>query len=260
MFIKKGFTLIELLVVIAIIAILAAILFPVFAQAREKARQSSCLSNTKQIGTALQLYIDDYDETYPCTSKYARVWKDGRAESNGSVAQALSPYIKNWGIWKCPSSKRENNTDYNPVSYTFNGNIIGIAPNGWDNGFETWGALQAPPRTSAQINNTSELIFIMELDAQLRSCTFNPQRNQWGLVWMDNWEGFGENYDISNRACAIHNGGQNIGWCDGHAKFFKREAILLKHIGGPGVTCDKDGINENSRLIDWTSHMAHPQF
>ena len=61
----KGFTLIELLVVIAIIAILAAILFPVFAQAREKARQISCLSNEKQIGLAFMQYIQDYDETYP---------------------------------------------------------------------------------------------------------------------------------------------------------------------------------------------------
>src|ERR671934_1073768 len=62
---RSGFTLIELLVVIAIIAILAAILFPVFAQAREKARQAGCLSNLKQIGTATMLYVQDYDETYP---------------------------------------------------------------------------------------------------------------------------------------------------------------------------------------------------
>ena len=62
---KRGFTLIELLVVIAIIAILAAILFPVFAQAREKARQTACLSNAKQIGTAVMLYAQDYDESFP---------------------------------------------------------------------------------------------------------------------------------------------------------------------------------------------------
>jgi prepilin-type N-terminal cleavage/methylation domain-containing protein len=62
---QRGFTLIELLVVIAIIAILAAILFPVFAQAREKARQTSCLSNEKQLGTAISMYVQDYDETYP---------------------------------------------------------------------------------------------------------------------------------------------------------------------------------------------------
>lgn len=62
---RRGFTLIELLVVIAIIAILAAILFPVFAQAREKARQTTCVSNLKQIGTAFMMYVQDYDETYP---------------------------------------------------------------------------------------------------------------------------------------------------------------------------------------------------
>ena len=71
---RSGFTLIELLVVIAIIAILAAILFPVFAQAREKARQSACLSNTRQIGTALSMYIQDYDEMTPSAKTYGRWW------------------------------------------------------------------------------------------------------------------------------------------------------------------------------------------
>jgi len=78
MFVRRqrwGFTLIELLVVIAIIAILAAILFPVFAQARDKARQASCLSNCKQMGTAWMMYTQDYDETFP-SSQPLNVWDD----------------------------------------------------------------------------------------------------------------------------------------------------------------------------------------
>jgi prepilin-type N-terminal cleavage/methylation domain-containing protein len=82
---RTGFTLIELLVVIAIIAILAAILFPVFAQAREKARQSGCLSNLKQIGTALMMYTQDYDEAFPCTW-YGSLWP-----TTGVRSVSLSP-------------------------------------------------------------------------------------------------------------------------------------------------------------------------
>lgn len=85
---QSGFTLIELLVVIAIIAILAAILFPVFAQAREKARQVSCLSNMKQIGTASMMYVQDYDETYPMSKSTV-----GTRTSDWRVM--VSPYIKN---------------------------------------------------------------------------------------------------------------------------------------------------------------------
>jgi prepilin-type N-terminal cleavage/methylation domain-containing protein len=71
---KRGFTLIELLVVIAIIAILAAILFPVFARARESARTSSCLSNVRQIATGIMMYIQDYDETYPAATNISRAF------------------------------------------------------------------------------------------------------------------------------------------------------------------------------------------
>src|SRR5690242_21003145 len=90
---KRGFTLIELLVVIAIIAILAAILFPVFAQAREKARATSCLSNLKQIGTGCMMYIQDYDETYPL----GYTWDENDAWGGTMWTLSLAPYIQKYG-------------------------------------------------------------------------------------------------------------------------------------------------------------------
>ena len=96
----RGFTLIELLVVIAIIAILAAILFPVFAQAREKARQATCLSNLKQMSLGMRMYVEDYDELYPphrlgpnCCYPKAYTWK-----------AAIFPYLKNLDFERCPSN------------------------------------------------------------------------------------------------------------------------------------------------------------
>src|SRR5215467_667793 len=88
---KSGFTLIELLVVIAIIAILAAILFPVFAQAREKARAISCVSNMKQIGLGMMMYVQDFDETYPPNQYYF----DHTTPTRWTWAEGVQPYIKN---------------------------------------------------------------------------------------------------------------------------------------------------------------------
>ncbi|MBI2298288.1 MAG: prepilin-type N-terminal cleavage/methylation domain-containing protein, partial [Armatimonadetes bacterium] len=105
---QRGFTLIELLVVIAIIAILAAILFPVFAKAREKARQSSCLSNTRQINLAWIEYLQDYDERFAphVTERTAPAGTPDTAADRGpySYKQKLLPYTKNDQLYKCPSA------------------------------------------------------------------------------------------------------------------------------------------------------------
>ncbi|MCC2670672.1 MAG: prepilin-type N-terminal cleavage/methylation domain [Armatimonadetes bacterium] len=123
----RGFTLIELLVVIAIIAILAAILFPVFAKAREAARKTSCSSNLRQMGTALLMYTQDYDETYP-NRRFGTA-----ARPNGddvySWRTVLQPYIKNNQLFTCPSNPSNQTTSTDPVykiSYAANFNYGGL--------------------------------------------------------------------------------------------------------------------------------------
>ncbi|HEY3330918.1 MAG TPA: DUF1559 domain-containing protein [Capsulimonadaceae bacterium] len=119
---SRGFTLIELLVVIAIIAILAAILFPVFATAREKARQTTCTSNLKQLGIGALQYVQDYDEIYPtvafdtptcCTTNWGRTGWAGK----------MYPYVKSTGVFSCPSDPTEKASGNNVLSYAFNYNL-----------------------------------------------------------------------------------------------------------------------------------------
>ncbi len=131
---RSAFTLIELLVVIAIIAILAAILFPVFAQAREKARQSACLSNEKQIGLAMMQYIQDYDETWVSQSTDGTTVvndyplnRSGIAGANGyNYKDRVLPYTKNEQIWLCPTNMPNGALDTVPpnVGYHMSGNVI----------------------------------------------------------------------------------------------------------------------------------------
>jgi prepilin-type N-terminal cleavage/methylation domain-containing protein len=126
---RCGFTLIELLVVIAIIAILAAILFPVFAQVREKARQTSCLSNLKQLGTAMLMYVADHDGYFPPAL--------GREPSQRFVYEwswlnRIQPYVKNLGVFICPSAARRS------TEWTQNDEILrnyGFAPTARVRGF-----------------------------------------------------------------------------------------------------------------------------
>jgi prepilin-type N-terminal cleavage/methylation domain-containing protein/prepilin-type processing-associated H-X9-DG protein len=131
--IRKGFTLIELLVVIAIIAILAAILFPVFAKARERAKATTCINNEKQIGLALAQYADDYDGTYP-PERIPPNWGMG----SPTWKDALDPLIKSKQVWVCPSNqfawtnpgsrfgvnKPGDECGRFPRSYAYNGEIF----------------------------------------------------------------------------------------------------------------------------------------
>ena len=220
----KGFTLIELLVVIAIIAILAAILFPVFAQAREKARQASCLSNTKQMGTALMLYIDDYDETvppvedtsipmwgttdatyktYPGAKWYWTDWLQG-GEGCWSWMDCIFPYVKNVNMYECPSNKGKLGYGYNMWLVGGNGHLDVAAQVSWG----------ADPICLAQINNPSELVFVCD------TLSYSSYQVAAGIV-----APIIVNTDTLNGSsftqAVRHLGGMNITYCDGHAKYCK---------------------------------------
>ncbi len=129
-----GFTLIELLVVIAIIAILAAILFPVFTRAREMSKKTKCLSNLKQIGLAMNSYINDWSDRYPwATEDYVCPKPDNFVGTIPRLGYAIKPYTKNEGIFHCPS-------DTGTVQFN-NGNYLGAAPGTpvWKVGWSSYG-------------------------------------------------------------------------------------------------------------------------
>jgi len=213
----KGFTLIELLVVIAIIAILAAILFPVFAQAREKARQTTCLSNTKQIGLACMMYTDDYDETYPYQAYvdgyYDHGWNN-EGIASGSVAKMLQPYVKNNKARICPSSpKRAGDIIDECTSYLYGYFINGKAV----------GAINAP----------ADLEMFMERGQTLAVYGLYPTPTSaptaYPITWDVDSDGVAgapfKNNTTGKYWPSVHNEGLNIAYADGHAKFIKASAL-----------------------------------
>ncbi|MEN6644093.1 MAG: DUF1559 domain-containing protein [Armatimonadia bacterium] len=206
---KRGFTLIELLVVIAIIAILAAILFPVFAKAREKARQASCLSNCKQIGVAILSYAQDFDEKLPLTYFYT-----GAAGSSPLYwpMDVLQPYIKNRQINFCPSAKWASPyTSCRPpelpgpldgsyaIIFNITSNRGGFASQPLPG--SSLGSIPRPAETLILCDATSPEIF--------GAWSGNPDP-----LWFTEVGG-------GSRVPKVHNDGANYTFCDGHSKWLK---------------------------------------
>lgn len=203
-----GFTLIELLVVIAIIAILAAILFPVFARAREAARKTGCVSNLRQLGLAAHMYAQDYDELFPC-DYYAcnSSWTHARL-----VGQVL-PYIKNMGIFYCPSNRKIGAwmPDFVPTDANQAAGNIGYYCFSYDRVPST----VTPPRPSYStwicwgflVGNAGDAPRIMS--------------EQWDTdcwLWSDGWCKLTRtNYGVNLHES--HAGSINICYLDGHVKF-----------------------------------------
>jgi len=216
---RSGFTLIELLVVIAIIAILAAILFPVFAQARESARMSSCLSNIKQIGLAWNMYAQDYDETYPLSRSLGYPSSDdcAYADPNGSSGLPLprinwraevQPYIKNKQIYACPSNPNNDvpSEGMDPafkISYGDNGAMMW----GWN------------PLKLARVNRPAEYVMILE--------------STWNCADLGDWVargntppacGWGQGFNTHRG----NHGLMNWAFFDGHAKALSLPRVFAR--------------------------------
>lgn len=233
---RNGFTLIELLVVIAIIAILAAILFPVFAQAREKARQTTCTSNVKSLGLAVWMYAQDYDETYP------PVWYN----PDGHWANVTSPYIgqggdgpkKLWtqGIMRCPSAGIPG------WAYSMS---VAISP--WDSRLGAHNGLSVAavyrPADTVMLAETPQVTAWKSVSAHLET-----DMNCWGGK---NGNGITHaNYkdtdavDASKACYSLpryrHSEGALIAWADGHASWKRKGSLRwCRHISiaEPGADC-----------------------
>jgi prepilin-type N-terminal cleavage/methylation domain-containing protein/prepilin-type processing-associated H-X9-DG protein len=227
---RKGFTLIELLVVIAIIAILAAILFPVFAKAREKAKQASCLSNIKQVALAAQMYAQDYDDMlcnhysgYLVGGDYL-IWP-----------QLLQPYIKNHGIMDCPSVGAR--WAMNPCGYYAGGWALpSIGINYTLTGYAT--------RNQSDIEAPADVINFIDGTNYAAA----PQRSSTWSYYGASWGGHHELYR--------HNETANCGFYDGHAKAMKIDEVNrigtgIKHPAWPSGSSSNTWITTGDVFVHW---------
>jgi len=238
---RRGFTLIELLVVIAIIAILAAILFPVFARAREKARQASCQSNEKQIGLALLMYAQDYDEKFPLN------WTGhcGAGPNFYDWMEVTQPYIKNWQVYMCPSVAMPG--PYSPeglhihqcalsLGRSHDGRHGGYALNcarggggcGWAHASRGPGGARGCGAGTAlgALPKPAETAMVVETNIGCRMVC--------GAWHMDTqgWNPWG--VPQANAGRFQHNDGMNICFADGHVKWLQMSKVLNnRNLFGP---------------------------
>ena len=221
--IKKGFTLIELLVVIAIIAILAAILFPVFARARENARRSSCSSNLKQIDLGFQQYIQDYDERFPLVAGGGSDTVTPTDTSQGWAIQ-LQPYLKSSQIFQCPS---ESNSPANS-----NPNVAGYGGVGYS---DYWYNSRLGGTSDAQIGQVSSTVINGDGENGSAAYAFNGNNiTNNGLTPATNAAGTANPAPTvtlsgaTNQAFGLrHLDGLNYAFADGHVKWLKSASPVL---------------------------------
>ncbi|MCX7598825.1 MAG: DUF1559 domain-containing protein [Armatimonadetes bacterium] len=269
---RKGFTLIELLVVIAIIAILAAILFPVFARAREKARQASCQSNLKQIALAHLMYAADYDQKF-CISTPGCV--AGNRQNDGSSPGwwvLVLPYVKNSQLFACPSFDQAT---YN-TGCGLNTSNCGMrdGPSRWPVSYgysiaigSHWAYVQRPTDPGGCCGSRGGKDAALNAPAESFLVADSARANIGGGLWAGGGVCAGSFTDgfcapiifskylsgcpqpacpptkslgqrlqelgVGPDAVARHNGGANIAFADGHVKFFPAMQIRGKTVGGP---------------------------
>jgi len=217
---RHGFTLIELLVVIAIIAILAAILFPVFARAREKARQTSCLSNVKQLSLGLYMYAQDYDEKFPRWNWGERISIGGPPGMTMWYA-AVFPYVKNQQLYTCPSVVRDgchltcypawSGTVTGGISYGYNEYIGNVGASMGSIQFPAQHVLLGDARAALGGHTVANILWRYAFVAKdPTACCVDPPP--------------AGHPDASD---APHNGGSNIGFVDGHAKWINVQNLRV---------------------------------
>lgn len=237
---RSAFTLIELLVVIAIIAILAAILFPVFSQAREKAREASCASNLKQIGTGFTMYTQDYDEQFPpWTANACGAYAGGPFDIHYLYNNLVDPYIKNGvnvnnsdlgQVWACPSTKAQFLSISNTYAYNYYGlggtsNCSGLGLSAAYTPFN--GAAYALPAVLAALGRPSETYMILD-GAQLCrppvAYAVNGRDPNSNGIWGSHQRGSGTKLPAVSASAstitpALWTGKRtNVQFCDGHVK------------------------------------------